>query len=147
MIEKVLLIELAAGLLLVAGTALGMIALWPTAALLFLYIAAIGCLYPNTTAMAMASHGARAGSASALVGTLQYGLAAIAAGAVGAANNGTALPMASVIATCTVVASLFYFGLVRRRNVALKLGADPYGKITRGVDRSTRKHAGKIDQV
>jgi DHA1 family bicyclomycin/chloramphenicol resistance-like MFS transporter len=65
--------------------------------------------------MAMASHGNKAGSASALVGTLQYMLAAIAASAVGAANSGTALPMAAVIAACAVSACVFYYGLVRHR--------------------------------
>jgi MFS transporter, DHA1 family, multidrug resistance protein len=61
----------------------------------------------------MAAHGNKAGSASALVGTLQFTLAAIAASAVGAANNGTALPMAAVIAACAATAFLFYHSLVR----------------------------------
>ena len=67
-IQRVLLIQIAAGLLLAAGTASGLIGLYGTAVLLFIYISSIGCLFPNTTAMAMAPHGDRAGSASALVG-------------------------------------------------------------------------------
>jgi MFS transporter, DHA1 family, multidrug resistance protein len=114
-IRKVLIIEVITGLLLLAGTATGIIGLAGTAILLFVYIASVGCLFPNTTAMAMASHGDKAGSASALIGTLQYALAAVAAAAVGAANSGTALPMASVIAACGVVACAFYYGLVRHR--------------------------------
>jgi MFS transporter, DHA1 family, multidrug resistance protein len=112
-IRSVLLFEVVVGLLLLTGTVSGVLGLYGTALLLFLYIASVGCLFPNTTAMAMAAHGDKAGSASALVGTLQFALAAIAASAVGAANNGTALPMAAVIAACGGAAFLFYFGLVR----------------------------------
>jgi len=114
-IRNVLVVEIATGILLLAGTAFGWIGLAGTAALLFVYIASVGCLFPNTTALAMASHGNKAGSASALVGTLQFTLAAIAASAVGAFNNGTALPMAAVIAFCGASAFLFYYGLVRSR--------------------------------
>ena len=113
-IRKVLIIEVVTGILLLAGTAAGWIGLAGTALMLFVYIASVGCLFPNTTAMAMAAHGDKAGSASALVGTLQFTLAAIAASAVGAANNGTALPMAVVIAACAGTAFLFYYTLVRR---------------------------------
>src|SRR5262249_46069520 len=86
-IRKVLIVEVTAGVLLLAGTALGLIGLGGTAALLFVYISSVGCLFPNTTALAMAEHGNKAGSASALIGTLQFTLAAIAASAVGALNS------------------------------------------------------------
>lgn len=112
-IRKVLVVEVASGFLLLASTVAGLIGLAGTAVLLFVYIASVGCLFPNTTALAMAAHGNKAGSASALVGTLQFTLAAIAASAVGAANNGTALPMAAVIAACAATAFLFYHSLVR----------------------------------
>jgi len=112
-IRKVLIVEIATGSLLLAGTVAGVIGLAGTAVLLFVYIASVGCLFPNTTALAMAAHGNKAGSASALVGTLQFTLAAIAASTVGAANNGTALPMAAMIAACAATAFLFYHSLVR----------------------------------
>jgi DHA1 family bicyclomycin/chloramphenicol resistance-like MFS transporter len=112
-VRRILLIEIASGFLLLAGTALGLISLAGTAILLFVYIASVGCLFPNTTALAMAAHGNKAGSASALVGTLQFTLAAVAASAVGAVNTGTALPMAAVIASCGASAFLFYHALVR----------------------------------
>ena len=62
---------------LLAGTALGLIGLAGTAVLLFVYISSVGCLFPNTTALAMAPHGAVAGSASALLGTVQFVLGAV----------------------------------------------------------------------
>ena len=114
-IRKVLIIEVTSGILLLVGTALHLIGLAGTAVLLFVYISSVGCLFPNTTALAMAEHGNKAGSASALIGTLQFTLAAIAASAVGALNNGTALPMAAVIASCGSAAFVFYHSLVRDR--------------------------------
>jgi MFS transporter, DHA1 family, multidrug resistance protein len=114
-IRKVLVVEVVTGFLLLAGTALGLIGLAGTAVLLFVYISSIGCLFPNTTALAMAEHGNKAGSASALIGTLQFTLAAIAASAVGGLSNGTALPMAAGIAACGASAFAFYHSLVRVR--------------------------------
>jgi DHA1 family bicyclomycin/chloramphenicol resistance-like MFS transporter len=116
-IRKVLIIEIVTGLLLLIGTSLGWLGLAGTALLLFVYISSVGCLFPNTTALAMAEHGNKAGSASALVGTMQFTLAAIAASAVGALNNGTALPMAAVIAACAAAAFGFYHSLVRTREL------------------------------
>jgi MFS transporter, DHA1 family, multidrug resistance protein len=114
-IRKVLAVEVGAGFLLFAGTALGLIGLAGTAVLLFVYISSVGCLFPNTTALAMANHGNKAGSASALIGTMQFSLAAIAASGVGAFNNTTALPMAAVIAACGASAFAFYHSLVSQR--------------------------------
>ena len=116
-IAAVLLLQLADGLLLLLGTWTGWIGLYGTAAFTFVYVASIGCLFPNTTAMAMAEHGNKAGSASALIGVFQFGLAAIAASAVGALNNGTALPMALVIAGCGASAFVFYHSLFRAREL------------------------------
>jgi DHA1 family bicyclomycin/chloramphenicol resistance-like MFS transporter len=117
-IRKVLAVEVGAGFLLFAGTASGLIGLAGTAILLFVYISSVGCLFPNTTALAMAEHGNKAGSASALIGTMQFGLAAIAASAVGALNNSTALPMAAAIAGCGASAFAFHHSLLRQHVLA-----------------------------
>ncbi|HEX8103604.1 MAG TPA: multidrug effflux MFS transporter [Solirubrobacteraceae bacterium] len=61
---------------------------------LFLVVASVGLVVPTTTTLALADHGAVAGSASALLGVLQYLLGALTAPLVGAAGAGTALPMA-----------------------------------------------------
>jgi DHA1 family bicyclomycin/chloramphenicol resistance-like MFS transporter len=82
--------------------------------LLFIYVASVGCLFPNTTAMAMASHPKKAGTASALVGILQWALAAVTASAMGAANNATPLPMVIMIAAAGIAALLLYRSLVTR---------------------------------
>lgn len=63
-------------------------------------IASLGFTFPNSTAAALAPFGDRAGMAAALLGTLQYGLAAIASGVVAHLHDGTAQPMALTIAAC-----------------------------------------------
>ena len=73
---------------------------------LFCFIACHGFVLPNTTALAMAPHGQVAGSASALLGTLQFVLGATAGSLVGVFADGTAVPMAVVIAGCGLTAFL-----------------------------------------
>jgi len=73
---------------------------------LFFYISSHGFILPNTTALAMAPHGEVAGSASALLGTLQFVLASALGLLVGVFANGTPVPLAAVIAGCGVTAFL-----------------------------------------
>ena len=80
---------------------------------LFLFIACHGFTFPNTTALAMAPHGRVAGSASALLGTLQFLLGATAGTLVGALGNGTPVPFAGIIACCAVGALVASLTLTR----------------------------------
>ena len=82
---------------------------------LFLFVATLGFVGPNATAVAMDRHGSRAGLASAVLGSAQFVIAALAAGVVGIANDGTMLPMAVVMATCAVSGSVA--AAVGRRSV------------------------------
>jgi DHA1 family bicyclomycin/chloramphenicol resistance-like MFS transporter len=91
-------VQAVAGILLLATAATGIGGLAGIAAALFVYVGCLGFILPNTTAMAMAPHGRAAGTASALMGTLQFSIAAVAATLVGMADDGTAVPMAAIIA-------------------------------------------------
>lgn len=73
------------------------------AALLFVCLGATGLLYPNVTALALAPFDKAAGSASALLGTIQYSLGATAGALVGTLHNGTAMPMTATMAACGLV--------------------------------------------
>ncbi len=75
---------------------------------LFLVVASVGLVFPNATALAMADHPDRAGSASALLGVCQFLFGAAAAPFVGVAGTGTAVPMGLVIAVCAVAAAVAY---------------------------------------
>lgn len=93
-------IYLFAGLGLLAISALRPASLWPLLIPLFICIASLGCILPNASACAMNGQGARAGSASAMLGCLQFSVAAGAASLVAALHDGTAVPMALVISLC-----------------------------------------------
>jgi DHA1 family bicyclomycin/chloramphenicol resistance-like MFS transporter len=67
-------------------------------ALLFVVVASLGFVLPNATALALADHPRVAGSASGLLGVLQFAVGAATAPLVGVAGPGTALPMAATIA-------------------------------------------------
>jgi MFS transporter, DHA1 family, multidrug resistance protein len=71
---------------------------------LFGFVASLGLTQPNAMAAALAGHPQRAGTASALYGTLQFSAATVAGSLVGLLHDGTARPMAGVIATCGVLA-------------------------------------------
>jgi DHA1 family bicyclomycin/chloramphenicol resistance-like MFS transporter len=67
-------------------------------AVLFVCIMSVGVIFPNATAMTMQPFAAEAGTASALLGVLQFIVGATGGALVGLFHNGTALPMAVQIA-------------------------------------------------
>jgi DHA1 family bicyclomycin/chloramphenicol resistance-like MFS transporter len=97
-----LLITSGGGLLLVVVAATDLGGLVGVSTALFLVASGIGFVMPNSTALALADHPEAAGTASALLGALQFVVGAAAAPLVGVFANGTALPMAVVIAVAGV---------------------------------------------
>lgn len=79
---------------------------WALIVPLFLCIACVPLVAANSTALAMAAGRKMAGSASSLLGAVQFGFAALASTLVGVLENGTALPMAGVMLVCTATATL-----------------------------------------
>ena len=61
-------------------------------------------MIPTTAVLAMEEHGAIAGTASALLGTLQFATGAVAMAIAGLFFDGTPLPMVAGIAACAVIA-------------------------------------------
>lgn len=104
LLARTVCVYLAAGLVLLGISALHTQALWPLLVPLFVCIASLGCIIPNASACAMSGQGARAGSASALLGCVQFSVAAGAAALVGVLHDGSALPMALVISLCGAAA-------------------------------------------
>lgn len=81
---------------------------------LFLVVSSIGLVLPNASALALADHPRTAGSASGLLGLCQYVFGAVAAPFVGLGGTDTAVPMAIVIVTCSLAASVAYRVLAGR---------------------------------
>jgi len=78
------------------------------------YMFACSCIIPAATAAALSPFPGAAGAASSLVGTLQFALGAAVSSALGAAFDGTAGPMALVIALGGTGALLSERFVVRR---------------------------------
>ena len=108
----------AAAVSLLAICAMGPAHLWPLLPPMFLCIASLGAIIPNASACAMSGQGARAGSASALLGCLQFSIAAGASALVGTLADGTAMAMATVMAGCALAAAIV--SLVSTRLVRAK---------------------------
>ena len=82
---------------------------------LFVAIASLGLVMPNTTALALRDQRARAGVASAMLGSLQFLLFGLAAAAVSALHDGTTRPMTGAMALYGLGAWLVYRWMFRRR--------------------------------
>ena len=78
---------------------------------LFVMVSALGLVFPTSTALALADHPERAGAASSLLGLGQYLMGAVVAPLVGLAGEDTAVPLGIVAVSCSVVASVIFFGV------------------------------------
>jgi DHA1 family bicyclomycin/chloramphenicol resistance-like MFS transporter len=95
-------------------------------AALFLVVSAVGLVSPNATALALTEHPETAGSASALLGLLQFVVGALAAPLVGVAGAEDALPMALTIAALAGAALVQFALLTRdRTGVARRSAPEP----------------------
>jgi DHA1 family bicyclomycin/chloramphenicol resistance-like MFS transporter len=81
------------------------------ASVLWVCIASLALVFPNATAAAMAPFADQAGSASAIMGVLQFAIGAACGALVGRLQGATALPMASLIAACSLGACALLGGL------------------------------------
>lgn len=105
------------GLLLAAGAVAGYLPSLGIFIVLFLFLFATGVVNPNTAALAIASFAAEAGSAAALLGCLQMGLAALASALISVLANGTAVPIMTVIFGSSAATFVFLRTIGRRHFV------------------------------
>lgn len=90
-------------LLVVVLADIGLIGILPA---FFLVVSSIGLIMPNATALALVDHPQTAGSASALLGVMQYLFGGIVAPLVGIGGTATAVPVAIVIACLSIGACI-----------------------------------------
>lgn len=101
-------VQLFAGIFLLASVLTGFGGMWSVFACVFVYVSAQGFVFPNGSAIAMMRHGQIAGTASALLGTNQFLIAALTTTFLGFIDS-PALPMAIVIAGAAVCSTLLNF--------------------------------------
>lgn len=91
------------GLLLVTGSLFGFLGLFSTIFLCFIFLSCQGFTFPNTSALSLAPFSKNAGSASALLGSVQMGIGAFTSALVSYLHNATPVPMAGVMASCAFI--------------------------------------------
>lgn len=95
LLPRMLAVQAVAGLGVLLAVLSG--ALVPVLATLALFIGMMGAVLPLASALAMAPMGRTAGSASALLGTLQFGVGAVVGAVLGTFGGGVTVPMAVLI--------------------------------------------------
>ncbi|MFD2247086.1 multidrug effflux MFS transporter [Pontibacter ruber] len=116
-------VQFLAGMLLLVGNYTGFLNADGSLLLIFCYMFSLGFIGPNATALALAPFARNAGSASALMGSFQMAIGALASALVSTLHNGTALPMTSVMAGATVVSLSLLLGFCKYSKRALEVSA------------------------
>ncbi len=99
-------VQCIAGLTLLSSAITGFGGLHGVLAPLFLFTTCMGFILPNATASALNGYRATAGSAAALIGTLQFGLGAAISALVGLFHQHSAVPMCAGIALCGIASAI-----------------------------------------
>jgi len=94
------------------------------ASFLFVGYGFLGLVIPTTSVLALEEHGAIAGTASALMGTLHFVTAAVAMVIASLFFDGTALPMVAGIAICAAAAFIVTQARMGRRRLAVEAAAE-----------------------
>lgn len=81
---------------------------WLFTATFFIFLASIGAINPNTTALALSNQLKHSGSASALLGTIQFTLATIMSLLISKLHDGNLASMTLVIGVCGILSCLVY---------------------------------------
>ncbi len=95
---------------LVIGGLAGFVGKAAILGLIFCYLFGFGCVTSNAVALALEPFTRNAGTASALIGSLQMVGGAVSSGLLSYLHDGTIVPMASMMAGCTCVGLLLLFG-------------------------------------
>ncbi|HYX36908.1 MAG TPA: Bcr/CflA family multidrug efflux MFS transporter [Oligoflexus sp.] len=107
------ILAVAGVLLMLAG--LSGAGLWAVMIPLFFYVATLGATFPNAAAGALAHQGRNAGSASAMLGTLQMLSASLASLLLSRLNADSAAPMTVIVGVCGIT-SLLLFTIMKKRD-------------------------------
>ncbi|MFC0408123.1 Bcr/CflA family multidrug efflux MFS transporter [Roseomonas elaeocarpi] len=106
-------ISAAAGVVLMIDGYTGFGGLWGLVVPIFFYVAMLGLVVANSIAGALSAFPHKAGTASALVGAVQFALAALSSAAIGWVSDGTPWAMALIVGASGVLALLANVALVR----------------------------------
>lgn len=107
LLKKVLFIPLFCGILMIFLGA-NQPSFLTITILFFVILATIGAIVPNTTALALTNHASRSGSASAMLGTIQFSISTLTSIIVSYLHDGTIFPLCLVFGSCAILAFVVY---------------------------------------
>jgi DHA1 family bicyclomycin/chloramphenicol resistance-like MFS transporter len=81
---------------------------WFVTSLFFITLCSCGMIMPNTSALALANQATHSGSASALLGTIQFILAAFASFMISKLHNGEIFPVTLIVGACSILPLLIH---------------------------------------
>jgi DHA1 family bicyclomycin/chloramphenicol resistance-like MFS transporter len=98
-----LLCQTIIGLLLFLGSAIGLLDLFSTIFLIFIFLCCQGFTFPNAAALSLAPFTSIAGSAAAMMGGIQMSIGAIISAIVSFLSSHSAVPMTGTMACCALI--------------------------------------------
>ena len=91
--------------------------MWGTLIPLWFFILTCGFTFPTVQYLAMANHGAEAGTAASVLGAVNFGLAGALSPIMGILGVGTARPMAGMMVVAAAIAATVLWTVVRPRSL------------------------------
>lgn len=105
-----LLFQSIIGAALFSLSSMQMIDLYGMVVLIFLFLACQGFAFPNTSAAALNPFHRLAGSASALMGSIQLGIGSVISASISLLHDGTAKPMTGLMCLCAISSAIILWG-------------------------------------
>lgn len=102
-VKVALTFQVVVGIIFFCAALFGLLELYSTIILAFLFLSTQGFAFPNTSALALAPFGKSAGTASALMGALQLGIGAVMTAVVSLMSNESPFPMTLMMLICASV--------------------------------------------
>jgi len=128
--KVVLICQVAASVIFFIGVWTNSFGLYPTIGMFFICLSCIGFCNPNANALALAPFERTIGSASALMGCTQIGIAALSSFGVGLLNSSNAVPIVSLmLLTSSVALLILLFGLNRLGKSIIRANPDAQGAV------------------
>ena len=116
--------QVVVSILFLIGSYNGWLGLYETLGIFFILLSCIGIINPNASALALAPFTRNVGSASALMGCTQIGVAALASSGVGLFNSSDTLPIIALLPATAIVALIFLWIGQRRIGVPVAVTGD-----------------------
>jgi MFS transporter, DHA1 family, multidrug resistance protein len=128
-LQRGLACQMLTGFVFLVGALAGWYGLRSTIALLFMFLCSVGFIMPNASSLALAPFSRNTGSASALMGSLQMAIGALATVGVSLLHIQSSVPVAALLAVSAVIGWLVLTGGRRKIVQPIDAASDAPGAV------------------